>query len=184
MGGVWTYLRSKLSRARVQEIPVLIAGLDGAGKTSILYRLKLGHIVHTIPTIGFNVEGHSFPSDNRLLMWDAGGMQKLRPLWRHYYQDVKAIIFVVDASDPHRIDAKAGDNARDCFQRMAHHDDCKDIVFLILANKSDVEDHMQASDVARRIGVDNIHQKYKVFPTSVITGAGIEEAFEWLAANV
>ena len=31
-------------------------GLDAAGKTTILYKLKLGEIVTTIPTIGFNVE--------------------------------------------------------------------------------------------------------------------------------
>jgi len=31
-------------------------GLDASGKTSILYKLKLGEIVTTIPTIGFNVE--------------------------------------------------------------------------------------------------------------------------------
>lgn len=30
-------------------------GLDAAGKTSVLYRLKLGELVQTIPTIGFNV---------------------------------------------------------------------------------------------------------------------------------
>ena len=31
-------------------------GLDNAGKTTILYKLKLGEVVTTIPTIGFNVE--------------------------------------------------------------------------------------------------------------------------------
>lgn len=31
-------------------------GLDAAGKTTILYKLKLGEVVTTIPTIGFNVE--------------------------------------------------------------------------------------------------------------------------------
>ena len=33
-----------------------MVGLDAAGKTTILYKLKLGEIVTTIPTIGFNVE--------------------------------------------------------------------------------------------------------------------------------
>ena len=35
---------------------ILILGLDGAGKTTILYRLQAGEVVTTIPTIGFNVE--------------------------------------------------------------------------------------------------------------------------------
>ncbi|KAF0925086.1 hypothetical protein E2562_015377 [Oryza meyeriana var. granulata] len=35
---------------------ILMVGLDATGKTTILYKLKLGEIVTTIPTIGFNVE--------------------------------------------------------------------------------------------------------------------------------
>lgn len=35
---------------------ILMIGLDGAGKTTILYKLKLGDVVSTIPTIGVNVE--------------------------------------------------------------------------------------------------------------------------------
>lgn len=35
---------------------ILMLGLDGAGKTTILYSLKLGETINTIPTIGFNVE--------------------------------------------------------------------------------------------------------------------------------
>ena len=38
------------------EMRILMVGLDAAGKTTILYKLKLGEIVTTIPTIGFNVE--------------------------------------------------------------------------------------------------------------------------------
>ena len=34
---------------------ILMVGLDAAGKTTVLYKLKLGEIVTTIPTIGFNV---------------------------------------------------------------------------------------------------------------------------------
>ena len=39
-----------------QEMRILMVGLDAAGKTTILYKLKLGEVVTTIPTIGFNVE--------------------------------------------------------------------------------------------------------------------------------
>lgn len=39
-----------------KEIRILMLGLDAAGKTTILYKLKLGHSVTTIPTVGFNVE--------------------------------------------------------------------------------------------------------------------------------
>ena len=39
-----------------KDVRILMVGLDAAGKTTILYKLKLGEIVTTIPTIGFNIE--------------------------------------------------------------------------------------------------------------------------------
>ena len=35
-----------------KQMRILMVGLDAAGKTTILYKLKLGEIVTTIPTIG------------------------------------------------------------------------------------------------------------------------------------
>ena len=39
-----------------KETRLLMLGLDAAGKTTILYKMKLNEVVNTIPTIGFNVE--------------------------------------------------------------------------------------------------------------------------------
>lgn len=77
-------------------------GLDAAGKTTILYKLKLGEIVTTIPTIGFNVETVEYKNIS-FTVWDVGGQDKIRPLWRHYYQNTQGLIFVVDSSDTKRI---------------------------------------------------------------------------------
>lgn len=57
------------------------------GKTTILYKLKLNEVVTTIPTIGFNVETVSPCKGLTLTVWDVGGQTKLRPLWRHYFQN-------------------------------------------------------------------------------------------------
>lgn len=62
-----------------------MVGLDAAGKTTILYKLKLGEVVTTIPTIGFNVETVEYKNIS-FTVWDVGGQDKIRPLWRHYYQ--------------------------------------------------------------------------------------------------
>ena len=51
------------------EVRILMVGLDAAGKTTILYRLKLGEVVTTIPTIGFNVETVSYKNIT-LTCWD------------------------------------------------------------------------------------------------------------------
>lgn len=59
-------------------------GLDAAGKTTILYKLKLNQSVTTIPTVGFNVETVKYKNTN-FNVWDVGGQDKIRPLWRHYY---------------------------------------------------------------------------------------------------
>uniref|UniRef100_A0A493U3V3 ADP ribosylation factor 5 n=1 Tax=Anas platyrhynchos platyrhynchos TaxID=8840 RepID=A0A493U3V3_ANAPP len=63
-------------------------GLDAAGKTTILYKLKLGEIVTTIPTIGFNVETVEY-KNICFTVWDVGGQDKIRPLWRHYFQNTQ-----------------------------------------------------------------------------------------------
>ena len=47
-----------------KDVRILMVGLDAAGKTTILYKLKLGEIVTTIPTIGFNVETVEYKNIN------------------------------------------------------------------------------------------------------------------------
>ncbi|KAJ7223662.1 ARF/SAR [Mycena rebaudengoi] len=76
-------------------------GLDAAGKTTILYKLKLGEIVTTIPTIGFNVETLEYKNIS-FTVWDVGGQDKIRRLWNHYFQNTQGIIFVVDSNDRER----------------------------------------------------------------------------------
>lgn len=78
-------------------------GLDGAGKTTILYSLKLGDVINTIPTIGFNVEELNFKTI-KFMVWDVGGQEKLRNLWTHYFDKARALIYVIDSSDSERID--------------------------------------------------------------------------------
>lgn len=54
MGLAWSRLFDSLSGKKL--VRILMVGLDGAGKTTILYKLKLNEVVTTIPTIGFNIE--------------------------------------------------------------------------------------------------------------------------------
>jgi small GTP-binding protein len=68
-----------------KEYRILMLGLDAAGKTTLLYKLKLGEIQTTIPTIGFNVETLEY-KNLKFTVWDVGGQTKIRHLWRHYYQ--------------------------------------------------------------------------------------------------
>ena len=112
-----------------KDMRILMVGLDAAGKTTILYKLKLGEIVTTIPTIGFNVETVEYKNIS-FTVWDVGGQDKIRPLWRHYFQNTQGLIFVVDSNDRERVG-----EARDELHRMLQEDELRDAVLLIYANK-------------------------------------------------
>ncbi len=79
-------------------------GLDAAGKTTILYKLKLGEVIQSVPTIGmiinlgFNVESVEY-KNLKFTVWDVGGQDKIRQLWRHYYNNTHGLIYVVDSAD-------------------------------------------------------------------------------------
>ena len=70
------------------EMRVITLGLDGAGKTSILFKLKQNEFVQTIPTIGFNVEELEY-KNIKFTVWDVGGLHKIRSLWKHYYYNTQ-----------------------------------------------------------------------------------------------
>ena len=63
-------------------------------------------------------------------VWDVGGQDKIRPLWRHYFQNTQGLIFVVDSNDRERVG-----EARDELHRMLQEDELRDAVLLIFANK-------------------------------------------------
>merc|ERR1711939_736844 len=103
-----------------QEMRIVMVGLDAAGKTTVLYKFKLGEVVITIPTIGFNVETVEYKNLS-FTVWDIGGQDKIRKLWRHYYQGTHGVIFVVDSTDRDRIE-----DAREELFRMLDDDEMKD----------------------------------------------------------
>lgn len=127
MGALFSRLFDRLFGKK--EMRILMVGLDAAGKTTILYKLKLGEIVTTIPTIGFNVETVEYKNVN-FTVWDVGGQDKIRPLWRHYFQNTQGLIFVVDSNDRERLN-----EARDELNRMLSEDELRDAVLLVFANK-------------------------------------------------
>uniref|UniRef100_A0A1A9UMA5 small monomeric GTPase n=1 Tax=Glossina austeni TaxID=7395 RepID=A0A1A9UMA5_GLOAU len=87
---------------------VVMLGLDSAGKTTALYRLKFDQYLNTVPTIGFNCEKIQGTAGRakgiHFLIWDVGGQEKLRPLWRSYTRCTDGILFVVDSVDVERME--------------------------------------------------------------------------------
>lgn len=171
MGNIFANLFKKLFGKK--EIPILMVGLDGAGKTTILYKLKLGEVVQSIPTIGFNVETVKHKNIS-LTVWDAGSQDKIRILWRHYCPDRQALIFVVDSTDLERM-SLAGEE----IMRMM--DELKDVVLLVLANKQDLPNAMNAAELTDKLGLHSLnHRIWYLQATSAITGVGLYEGLDWL----
>uniref|UniRef100_A0A183CPN5 ADP-ribosylation factor 6 n=1 Tax=Globodera pallida TaxID=36090 RepID=A0A183CPN5_GLOPA len=100
--------------------------------SGILYRLKLGQSIKSIPTVGFNVETVVY-RNIKFSVWDVGGQEKIRPLWRHYYVGTQALIFVVDSADRDRID-----EARQELHKIINDREMRDALILIFANKQDL----------------------------------------------
>lgn len=126
-----------------------IADVLGA---AILYKLKLNQDVTTIPTVGFNVETVTY-KNVKFNVWDVGGQDKIRPLWRHYFSGglieeprnieeeglmedmigTQGLIFVIDSNDRARID-----EARQELHRIILDREMKEALLLVFANKQDV----------------------------------------------
>ncbi|KAL6209839.1 hypothetical protein ACLB2K_020778 [Fragaria x ananassa] len=133
-------------------VRILMVGLDASGKTTILYKLKLGEIVSTIPTIGFNVETIEYKNIT-FTVWDVGGQDKIRPLWRHYFKNTQGLIFTVDSNDRERIP-----ETRNELHRILSECELSNAVVLVLANKQDLPNAMCATEVADKLALHLLGQ--------------------------
>lgn len=159
-----------------KESRILMVGLDAAGKTTILYKLKLGEVVTTIPTIGFNVETVEYKKIS-FTVWDVGGQDKIRPLWRHYYQNTNGVIFVVDSNDRERID-----QAREELNKMINEDELREAVVLVFANKQDLPNAMNAQELTEKLGLHTLRNRtWYIQSTCATTGDGLYEGLDWLS---
>jgi len=153
-------------------------GLDAAGKTTILYKMKLGDYVQTIPTIGFNVETIKY-KNVRFDCWDAGGQEKFRRLWHHYCQNSQALIFVVDSADDERMS-----EAKEELHRIIKEEALQNVIVLIFANKQDLAGALRKEDIQSRLELDSLTKKWHIEPTVATTGQGLYEGLDWLVANI
>merc|ERR1719382_2151010 len=156
-----------------------MVGLDAAGKTTILYKLKLGEVVTAKPTIGFNVEYVEY-KNIRFQVWDIGGQDKIRKLWRRCYKGTQGAIFVVDSSDRDRIE-----DAREELVKMLSEDEMRDAVLLVIANKQDLPNAMSTSEVAEKLGLCDLRRRqWFVQSACATTGAGLFEGLDWLSRTL
>jgi small GTP-binding protein len=153
---------------------VLMLGLDAAGKTTVLYKMQLGEVITTIPTIGFNVEELKYKNMS-MTIWDVGGQTKIRPLWRHYFQNTDALIYVVDAADTERID-----EAKEELHSLLLADELRDAAVLVFANKQDLPGAMSVKEIASNLGLEKQRRQWHVQGAVATKGDGLYEGLDWI----
>ncbi|XP_029357302.1 ADP-ribosylation factor 4-like [Echeneis naucrates] len=176
MGGIISQIFSRLTSKT--PVRILMVGLDAAGKTTLLYRLKLAEVVTTIPTIGFNVETVEY-NNISFTVWDVGGQTIIRPLWRHYYTNTQGLIFVVDSNDPERIKESA-----DELHRMLEEDELRGVSVLVFANKQDLPRAMSVSDVTAALNLSATSHPWFVQASCAVSGTGLAEGLDWLSNQI
>lgn len=154
-------------------------GLDAAGKTTILYKLKLGEVTTTIPTIGFNVEQVRFEGKSivEFTAWDVGGRDKIRSLWRHYYQYGNCAVFVVDSNDTDRIE-----EAKDQLHQFISEDMVRDWPLLVFANKQDLPNAIGGVELAEKLGLLSLrNRQWYLQDCNALDGSGLTEGLDWIS---
>eukprot|EP00899_Mesostigma_viride_P027266 jgi/Mesvir1/7724/Mv11670-RA.1 len=159
----------------MREMRVVMLGLDAAGKTTILYKLHIGEVLSTVPTIGFNVEKVLY-KNVQFVVWDVGGQEKLRPLWRHYMSNTDGLIYVVDSLDSERIDHAAAE-----FKAITNDPTMVNSAILVYANKQDLKGGMTPATIAEKLNLPALKKnRWHIQASCALTGDGLYEGLDWL----
>nr|XP_020479162.1 ADP-ribosylation factor-like protein 4D [Monopterus albus] len=167
----------------LQSLHVVVIGLDSAGKTSLLYRLKLREFVETIPTKGFNMERIKVPvvssriNTTTFQVWDVGGQDKLRPLWKSYTRRTDGLVFVVDAVEMERME-----EAKVELHRITRSPENQGVPLLVLANKQDLDGAMSVSEVEKALALHELSSStlHHTQGCSALDGQGLQPGLEKL----
>jgi len=113
-------------------------------------------------------------------VWDVGGQEKLRPLWRHYFNNTDALIFVVDSLDRERIQ-----RAKDEFNSIINDPFMKNSAILVFANKQDMKGALTAAEIAEGLGLSDLRGRRWHCQSAVATqGLGLYEGLDWLSGTL
>eukprot|EP01065_Artemidia_motanka_P012494 TRINITY_DN16880_c0_g1_i1.p1 TRINITY_DN16880_c0_g1~~TRINITY_DN16880_c0_g1_i1.p1 ORF type:complete len:214 (+),score=44.34 TRINITY_DN16880_c0_g1_i1:56-643(+) len=153
MGGSVSRLFGKVPAKR--DVRVLMVGLEGAGKATILYRLSLDMLA-TTPTLIPRLKTIEY-RNIKFTTWDIDCQGCRRPRTSHdalCLQDASGVVFVVDANDKDRIGW-----AKRELQRLLSEDELRDACLLVLASKQDLPNAMSTAEVADKLGLQSMRQR-------------------------
>ena len=155
---------------------IIILGIQNAGKTTILYRLALGQLVKTTPTIGSNVEEINY-NNVKFQAWDLGGQENMRSVWDVYYSNTDGVIFVIDSNDKDNYE-----ESKNQFYKILQNETLKNAVILIFANKQDLITSKKVNEIIEIYELDSIkNHVWHIQPCSANTGEGLLTGIKWLS---
>lgn len=129
--------------------------------------------------LGFNVEKVQY-KNVAFTVWDVGGQEKLRPLWKHYFKDTDALIYVVDCLDTDRFPRAAAE-----FNEIASDPFMRNCAILVLANKQDMAGALAPRDLVPVLGLDKLRgREWHVQGTVATRGDGLYEGLDWLSRTL
>ncbi|PWN52317.1 Arf-domain-containing protein [Violaceomyces palustris] len=174
MGVAFSSLWSSLFGSK--ELKICILGLDNAGKTTLMYKMTLGSVVSTAPTVGSNTETFEY-KNLKFMLWDVGGQTSLRSSWSSYLAATDAVIFVLDSNDRDRVHL-----AKEELHRIGADEQVAKAPILVWANKQDIKGSMSPAEISEALGLTAFRERtWQIFGCSALTGKGLTEGLDWLA---
>lgn len=175
MGGGFT-----LPFVSKEHVRILMVGMDASGKTSILYSLKLGEIIETFPSLGFNVE-EVVLGNAKFTIWDVGGRGKMRSLYLQYYANASALIYVVDSNYREGLE-----EARDELHATLQEEKFPDIPVLIFFNKQDLPNALSVEELIEYFQLRSLTpiRPWHAQGTSISWVEGYREGLTWLSRQL
>ncbi|XP_008468289.1 E3 ubiquitin-protein ligase TRIM23-like [Diaphorina citri] len=162
------------------EMRVVTLGLDSAGKTSVLFKLKQNEFMAPGGTIGFNVETLEY-KNLKFTIWDVGGQPKLRPLWKHYYLNTQAVVFVIDSADKERLPEALAE-----LTKLIAEKELKDAALLLLANKQDIPGCETVESITEAFDLYKLccGRSWHIQACNAQSGEGLHEGLDWLSRQL
>lgn len=174
--GFWQYLSRKV------EYNVLVLGVDSAGKTTFVEKVKEQFSgarapppEKILPTVGLNI-GRVETQKCKIVFWDLGGQKGLRSIWDKYFEEAHSVVYVVDSSDPSRLEEN-----RSALRGIIGSKDLEAAPVLVVANKQDRPDALEPEAVLGALDLGGRPRlEHKVQPMSALRGEGVTAGVSWL----
>ena len=178
MGFILSKIIEFFTKSR-NNFKIIILGMQNAGKTTILYRLSLGQLVKTTPTIGSNVEELTY-NNVKFQAWDLGGQESTRSVWDVYYMNTDAIVYVIDSQDEEYFEESKAQ-----FHKLLSHPNLKNTLILIFANKQDLPRAKSVEQLIRDYEFDKIKSHiWHIQACSAKKGEGMITGIKWLSEQL